>query len=136
MEQVYHDLLQLLGGFKGGGWNSHFNRPQTPEEIAQFHQFGPEEAETYEIGFKTDLFDYRLRLNGAVFTTDYTDLQFTYRVGVAPYLANAGEAGIDGFELEATWLPTDNLLFTGGVGYLDSSVDQLDPILGNGIGVK
>ena len=128
--------LSYSEGFKGGGWNSHFNRVQSPEEIAQFHSFGPEEAETFEIGFKTDLLDYRLRLNGAYFTTDYTDLQFTYRVGVAPYLANAGEASVDGFELEATWLPTDNLLITGGVGNLDTSVDTLVEIAGTGIGVE
>ncbi|HLB31165.1 MAG TPA: TonB-dependent receptor, partial [Gammaproteobacteria bacterium] len=33
-------------GFKGGGWNSHFNVPQTPAMQAQFQMFGPEEATT------------------------------------------------------------------------------------------
>lgn len=123
-------------GFKGGGWNSHFNRPQTPAEIAQFHSFDPEEAETYEIGAKLDLLDNTLRINGAVFTTDYTDLQFTYRVGVAPYLANAGAASIDGFEIEATWAPTANWYIEGGIGYLDTSIDTLEEIAGTAIGVE
>jgi iron complex outermembrane receptor protein len=145
--------------FKGGGWNSHFNTcqvidpcfadlglvPGTPPynnalaAVAAFdqgvHSFGPEEATTYEIGFKLDLANNTLRLNGAYFSTDYEDLQFTYRSGVAPYLANAGEASIDGFEVEATWLPTSNLTIDAGLGTLDSSVDSLRLIAGTGIGV-
>jgi iron complex outermembrane receptor protein len=122
-------------GFKGGGWNSHFNRPQTPQEQALFQKFDQEEAETVEIGFKLDLLEDNLRLNGALFTTDYTDLQFTYRVGVAPYLANAGEASIDGFEVEAVWVPSSRWIIAGGLGQLDTSVDSLRQIAGTGIGV-
>lgn len=58
-----------------------------------------------------------MRLNAAVFTTDYDELQLTYRSGVAPYLANAGKASIDGAELEMTWLPSDNWTIDGGIGY-------------------
>ncbi|MEE8427802.1 MAG: TonB-dependent receptor, partial [Woeseiaceae bacterium] len=100
------------------------------------HSFGPEEAVTYEIGFKLDLANNTLRLNGAYFSTDYTDLQFTYRSGVAPYLANAGEASVDGFEIEATWLPSSNWTVEAGLGTLDTSVDSLRLIAGTGIGVE
>ena len=128
--------LSYSEGFKGGGWNSHFNRPQTPAEQAAFQKFDPEDATTYEIGFKTDLLGNTLRLNGAVFTTDYTDLQFVYRVGVAPYLANAGKASIDGFELELSWVPAANWIIDAGVGYLDTSIDSLREIEGTAIGVE
>lgn len=152
--------LSYAEAFKGGGWNSHFNTcqilepcatqlglvPGTPphnnavaasQAFAQgIHSFGPEEAATWEIGVKMDLVDRTLRLNGAIFTTDYDDLQFTYRSGVAPYLANAGKASIDGFELEVTWLPNENWLIDGGVGNLDSSIDSLREIAGTGIGVE
>jgi iron complex outermembrane receptor protein len=145
--------------FKGGGWNSHFNTcqvvdpcfadlglvPGTPPynnalaAVAAFdqgvHSFGPEEATTYEVGFKLDLANNTLRLNGAYFSTDYDDLQFVYRSGVAPYLANAGKASIDGFEMEVTFLPTENWTVEAGVGTLDTSVDSLRVIAGTGIGV-
>ncbi|MDH4108396.1 MAG: TonB-dependent receptor [Gammaproteobacteria bacterium] len=151
--------LSYSEAFKGGGWNSHFNTCQILEPCATqlglvpgtppynnavaaaaafalgIHSFGPEEAATWEVGLKMDLLDNTLRLNGAIFTTDYTDLQFTYRSGVAPYLANAGEASIDGAELEMTWLPTDAWQIDAGVGVLDSSVDSLREIAGTGIGV-
>ena len=42
-------------GFKGGGWNSHFNAVLTPEQQAALQQFEPEEAETIEVGVKLDL---------------------------------------------------------------------------------
>lgn len=122
-------------GFKGGGWNSHFNRPQSQAELDAFHAFDQETAETIELGFKLDLADNTVRLNGAIFTTDYTDLQITYRAGVAPYITNAGQAGVDGFELEGTWVPADGWEVTGGVGYLDAKIEQLDPIAGLATGV-
>lgn len=154
--------LSYSEAFKGGGWNSHFNTCQILEPCASglgltpttpgpdyanavaaseafalgIHSFGPEEAKTYELGFKLDLADNTLRLNGAIFTTDYDDLQFTYRSGVAPYLANAGKASIDGYELEATWLPTDAWTVSAGLGGLDTSVDSLRLIAGTGIGVE
>jgi len=146
--------LSYAEAFKGGGWNSHFNTCQILDPCAiapppegqgliegtppynnaaaaaaafatGIHSFGPEEAATWEIGFKADLADNTLRLNAAVFTTDYDELQFTYRSGVAPYLANAGKASIDGAELEMTWLPSENWTIDGGIGYLDSAIDEL-----------
>lgn len=112
-------------GFKSGGFNSHFNTPQTDEALENFHQFDDETAETWEIGFKADLIEDTLRLNGAIFSTDYTDLQFVFRVGVAPYLLNAGEASIDGAELELTWVPTESWIIEAGIGYLDDSIDKI-----------
>ena len=116
-------------GFKGGGWNSHFNAPLTPEQQAALQKFEQEEAETIEVGVKLDLADNTVRLNAAVFTADYTDMQVTYRgplpAGVAPFLTNAGKASIDGAELELTWAPTSDWLIEGSVGYLDATIDEL-----------
>ena len=50
-------------GFKGGGWNSHFNAVLTAEQRAALHEFAPEDATTYELGAKLDLADNTLRLN-------------------------------------------------------------------------
>jgi len=117
-------------GFKGGGWNSHFNAVLTPAEQAALQRFDQEEAQTIELGAKLDLLDRRLRLNAAVFTSDYTDMQVTYRgplpMGVAPFLTNAGKADIDGAELEVTWAPVADLSIEGSVGYLDGELTKLD----------
>jgi iron complex outermembrane receptor protein len=119
-------------GFKGGGWNSHFNAVLTEPQRAALHPFKPEEAETIEIGFKLDLAGHTMRLNGAVFSSDYTNMQVTYRgpapAGVAPFLTNAGKASIDGAELELTWLPVEAWTIEASVGYLDATIDRLDNI--------
>jgi iron complex outermembrane receptor protein len=123
-------------GFKGGGWNSHFNVPQNdPEILAALHSFNEENAKSYEFGFKLDLLDDSLRLNGAIFDTAYDDLQFVYRVGVAPFLANAGKASLSGGELELTWVPSDEWIIQGGLGYLNDSLDEVAEIPGTSTGV-
>ncbi|MCB1662093.1 MAG: TonB-dependent receptor [Pseudomonadales bacterium] len=115
-------------GFKSGGFNARNVKPG-PE----VREFDPEFAETIEVGFKTDLFDGTLRLNGAIFTTDYTDLQFIIREDFSPITFNAGAATIDGFELEWTWVPTSQLHVVGGLGYIDGDYDELSPeLIANG----
>jgi iron complex outermembrane receptor protein len=118
-------------GFKGGGWNSHFNAVLTPEQQAALQEFDQEEAQTIEIGAKFDL-GGTVRLNLAAFTSDYTDMQVTYRgpapAGVAPFLTNAGKASIDGAEAELTWAPTQDWRVEASLGYLDATIDSLDNI--------
>jgi iron complex outermembrane receptor protein len=83
-------------GFKSGGFNQRYNAaPPGNEPIA----FGAETATTIEAGVKLNPRP-GLRINAAVFTTDYDDIQMTYRLGVVPLLFNAGKASIDGGELE------------------------------------
>ena len=130
--------LSYAQGFKGGGWNSHFNDPPlTAAEQAALHEFRPEDAESIELGTKLDLAGDSLRLNAAIFSSDYTDMQVTYRgparpppamSGVAPFLTNAGKASIDGAELELTWLATRALTVEASFGLLDATIDQLDNI--------
>lgn len=122
--------LSYAEGFKGGGWNSHFNAPLTPEQQAALQKFDQEEAESIELGVKLDLADNTVRLNAAVFTADYTDMQVTFRgplpSGVAPFLTNAGKASIDGAEVELTWAPTSDWLIEASLGYLDATIDELE----------
>ena len=134
-EQVM-TYISYSEGFKGGGWNSHFNVPQNdPAILDALHSFNEENATSYELGFKLDLLDDTLRLNGAIFDTDYDDLQFVYRVNVAPFLANAGKASMSGGELELTWVPSDEWIIQGGIGYLDDSLDEVAEIPGTSTGV-
>lgn len=114
--------LSYSEGFKSGGFNSRnvFPLPKTPT-------FFPEFADTIEVGWKSTSSDNRLQLNGAFFKTDYTDLQFMVRKGIAPFLFNAGGASIQGFEIEGALVPTDSWLITLGIGYIDAKYDEVDP---------
>jgi len=87
--------------------------------------FDPEKVRSYEAGFKADLIDRSLRVNGSVFYTDYSDLQISQFVagtgGGQTQTVNAGKASFSGFELEITTMPTDNLSFNASAGYVHSN---------------
>src|SRR6185295_4397588 len=124
--------LSYSQGFKGVGFHSHSNAVLTPSDQLALQEFKPEKAKSLELGFKLDLADNTVRLNAAISTADYTDMQVTYRgpapAGVAPFLTNAGKASIKGAEAELTWLPTMDWSIEASVGYLDATIDSLDNI--------
>jgi len=101
--------------------------------------FGQEEQSTFEIGGKFDLFDRRLRINGALFTNDIKNLQREQITadpisGVQQIIANAGDARIRGFEVEANLRLADNLLLSGQVGHLDGEYTTvIADITGDGL---
>jgi iron complex outermembrane receptor protein len=110
-------------GFKSGGFNQRYNA--APPGNAPI-SFGAETATTWEFGMKLNPMR-GLRVNAAVFTTSYDDIQMTYRLGVVPLLFNAGKASIDGGELEVVWSPTSRLQIDASAGYLDSGFDSITP---------
>ncbi|MFA5630136.1 MAG: TonB-dependent receptor [Porticoccaceae bacterium] len=84
----------------------------------------PEFVDAYELGFKSYLFDRRLRLNGALFYNDYTDLQLVINRGTTIETLNAGQADIMGLELEGEAIVTDNLSMRFGLAYLDTEYKE------------
>jgi iron complex outermembrane receptor protein len=95
-------------------------------------EFEPEEVENLELGFKLDLLDRRLRLNGAFFHSEYTNRQLTsLAINVAtnspaPSTINAAKSTIQGFELESTWLATEYLTLTFNATITDGDIDEFD----------
>ena len=85
----------------------------------------PETVDAIEAGFKSDLFDNTVRLNGTVFHYDYTDQQFVNVVGIQQYLVNGDKSKVMGGELELTWVPTYELKITAGLGLLDTEFKKL-----------
>jgi iron complex outermembrane recepter protein len=88
-----------------------------------------ERVDAIEAGFKTALFDRRIRLNGAVFHYDYRDKQLRGRildpvVGNLSRLVNIPRSTIRGFELEATARPVNGLTLNGAVSYLKTEVKE------------
>ncbi len=96
-------------GYKAGGVNL---TPNTPN-------FTPETNLVYEIGFKTDVIEKKLRVNGDVFRSDYQDIQLSSLVGGLPVTQNATSGESWGAELEATG-QLNQFGFNVGVGYLQA----------------
>ncbi len=120
----------IATGYKGGGVNPRpFFGPSNPScsptptpNCNQVQSFRPETLTTFELGFKSDLFDRKLRLNGAFFLNKYKDIQLQLtRCPAAPCLlpANAGSADVKGAEFEVRVNPVSGLTLDGSFSYLD-----------------
>ena len=115
--------VSVSKGFKSGGFTG---RTVDPQPAAR--PFKPEKVWAYEAGFKSDLIDDRVRLNGAVYYTDYTNLQVVNQEGITPITVNAGKAEIKGAELELQALVNDNLVLNVGLAYTDAKYSEItDP---------
>ncbi|HEX8216555.1 MAG TPA: TonB-dependent receptor, partial [Allosphingosinicella sp.] len=135
-------------GFKGGGFDPrglstaapdlNGNGTREPSEIFDYFLFDPEQVESYEIGYRANLLDRRLRFAIAAFYADYTDVQVPGSVGAVingiptfvGVTTNAGAASFTGVEVEmlAQLYRGDNgarLNFSGTLGYLDGQYDEL-----------
>jgi iron complex outermembrane receptor protein len=103
-----------------------FTAPPGTSDVDLIPTFEPEYVQVYELGAKYTGFDNRFRLNGAIFYTDYTDMQIQTFTSVAPITKNAAEATITGFELETQIVALESWFVEAGVGYLDAEYDRID----------
>ena len=110
-------------GYKAGGINLSREAAGPIGEPGE-PTFTDETVDNYEIGAKMELWDQRLRLNVALFHTEYDDLQNQILVGQFFIVRNGEGAEIDGVEVEGALAITDNLSLTFGATYLDTSFDD------------
>jgi iron complex outermembrane receptor protein len=82
--------------------------------------YNPEHVWSYEAGFKSGWFDNRLQLNAAAFHEDIANMQVFIQSAVDSAIENAGKSRVNGLELEAIALPTDNLRLNATVTLSDA----------------
>ncbi|MBB2199112.1 TonB-dependent receptor [Gluconacetobacter sp. 1c LMG 22058] len=104
-------------GFKPGG----FTANNTVVE-SQLVPTKPESLLAYEVGFKSDYFHNRLRLNGDAFWYDYhgqqvSGLAFVQNYGVVGQYLNVPKSRIWGVEMEIDANPVPGLLLHQHIGY-------------------
>ncbi len=111
--------LSYSHGFKAGGFNVF---SITPTDDARYD---PEKVDSYELGLKSTLLDGAARLNVALFSLDYKDLQVNQLVlvgGVPRFqTSNAATAESKGAEVEFQWQATEGLLLSASYGYTDAN---------------
>ncbi|MBU1376490.1 MAG: TonB-dependent receptor [Alphaproteobacteria bacterium] len=108
-------------GFKGGGFqNSASNAfaAQTP--------YDPETVTNYELGYKTELFDRRVRWNTAVFYMEYKNLQVQQTLAscLCNVISNAPGATIKGVETDFQFAPTSWLRAWASGSYVHGTYDK------------
>lgn len=136
--QVTDDIglyANVSKGYKAGGNSTFVDNSATT--IAQFgspqftaQPFNEETLWNYEGGIKSEWFDRRLRVNGAIFKTEWEDLQIeSFRFLVPGDLSSNIEQTISvdsaeayGLEVEAAAVITDRITVSGAVGLLRSEI--------------
>jgi iron complex outermembrane receptor protein len=122
--------LSYSEGFKAGGFSSFGT-----ETVV----FDPEIVQSTELGFKMDMADHRLRLNGAVYFMDYDDMQLGVTRTFGEFnssfgITNAGKAEMTGAELELSFLPLEGLLISFTGSYIDAEYTEFDDEFTNDMG--
>jgi len=105
-------------GFKSGA----FNGTQRYAELAEV-PIEPELATNYEIGFKTQWLNDRLRVNANYFDLDYENLQVWVLTNSVLTASNA-QAESSGIEAEMAVVFTDNFKITGSFATLDAKFTE------------
>lgn len=101
--------------------------PQFGNTAAPFEK---ETATDIEIGFKSELLDRRLRLNADYFHTFYKDIQQAIIIylpslgGTTNQIINTGDGNVDGVEVEATAVISENLTWDVGASYIKAKLDD------------
>jgi len=85
-----------------------------------------ETVTSYELGYKAEYLEGRMRLNAALFYYEVDDIQFTAVGGSnnAIQLVNADQGTGMGGELDVEWAVTDTLSLTFGAGYADTEIND------------
>ena len=117
-------------GFLAGGFS------ETCSAVQSCLPYDPETNINYEVGFKGDLMDNRLRFNTSVFYTDFDNLQRNQVFRFTDPLSgvetqetitlNAGKSHAFGVEIETTWLVSDAFQIRASLGYLDAQYDEFE----------
>jgi len=87
-----------------------------------------ETIQSYEVGFKSELLDRRIRFNGAAFTYEEKNPQFSAIGGAGnnTLLINADKGQAYGVELDGEFKVTQNLLLTAGYSYNHTKIKDKD----------
>lgn len=117
---IYANVSQ---GYKAGAFSG-----LSATSAFQYDPAVQEKLLAYEGGFKSELFDHTLQLNGAGFYYDYANKQIQGDesdpiFGALPKLINVPKSHVVGFELSAIWRPIPGLTLTPVVSYAHSRID-------------
>jgi iron complex outermembrane receptor protein len=130
--------VTVYGGYSRGFRSGGFNQTGVGAVAAANGIVGvgdiyeAETAETFEVGFKTRLFDDLLSFNGAAFTTESKNSYFFVFLAAnsTQNLGNVPKTRIEGFELEALLRPARDLQFNAALGMTWSEIKEFpDPVV-------
>ncbi len=110
-------------GYKGPAYNVFFNMSPTQDNV-----LAPEKSKSFELGFKSELMDRRVRLNVAAFDTQYDGYQANVpdlvNGAIVTRLINAGKVSTQGVELDLTARITPQLTVNAALANIIARVKE------------
>lgn len=111
--------VSAADGFRSGGFNT---------ENGELTTFDPEKVRSYELGLKASLLERRLSLEGAVFYSNYDDIQmFRLDSSNLGSVDNGGDARVRGIDAAVDWQATEQLRVQLSGNISDSEIVSLAP---------
>jgi len=115
--------LSYSSGFKSGAFDT---RAQAVFNGSGNTPVNPEFLDAFEWGIKSEWLDHRMRVNGAVFYYNWTDLQtFATVPGVGPAFLNLPKSELFGEELEWQFAPGDDWVLKLSGAHLETKVKDV-----------
>ncbi|MCF8474028.1 MAG: TonB-dependent receptor [Emcibacter sp.] len=125
------DNLLVFGSVSNGYKSGGFATTTTSSD-----RYSSESLWAYEVGFKSDMLDNRLRLNGTAFYYDYSDLQVQRVVNTSLDVDNADKSRVYGAELEVTYSPVESLELGFSATYLDAKYSDFTDSVDDATGLQ
>lgn len=123
-----HVYAKYATGYRAGGASS---------RTANYQAFGPEDIKSYELGFKSDLLDHRVRLNLAAYMMDRKNSQVDIS-SIQPTATGSfnnlvtinapGKTKIRGIEADLTVNPVEGLTLNASYAYTYTRIPRI-PII-------
>ncbi|HZF17411.1 MAG TPA: TonB-dependent receptor [Steroidobacteraceae bacterium] len=105
--------LTYSEGFRPGGINRQGDLPPYKADFLK----------NYEVGWKTTTESGRARFNGALFIEDWDNFQFSFLgANSLTQIANAGNARVQGVEVEWQFAQTNHLTWGGGFAFMQAEL--------------
>ncbi|WP_116367771.1 TonB-dependent receptor [Parahaliea mediterranea] len=123
---------KIAEGYKTGGFNMRASTVRFFED-----GFDEEVLVSYELGLKAQWWNNRVRTNLAVFQADYDDIQINTQTDLndpsKSDILNAGEAEIQGLELDVTAALTSDITLGVNYGYLNARYNSIEDGVGRDV---
>jgi iron complex outermembrane receptor protein len=107
-------------GFRSGGTNALRVNSVLPDS------YDPDKLKNYELGWKSEWLDSRVRFNAVAYHMQWDDIQIQvndptlFSLGII----NFSEAQIDGFETELTWIPAPGWEVNANAAVINAEISQ------------
>lgn len=111
--------LQIAEAFKSGGFND-----GSGATLPENREFDDETVRSFELGFKSLLFNEQLRLNGSIFNAQYDNLQSAGWVSLRFQVNNAERVDVSGLELDIEAALSSRVGLSASASYVNAKFER------------